>query len=255
MGTGVFVQIMAHIEQQAFLSQYRMGCGWQAGFNETLCNSTKIAAFRCPSDKMENFWSPSNYAPSVGPNLCIGASKNWGVLNESSRNGAFRFYEETSFSDITDGSSNTFLLGEKLVPPYDGSKWIPGNWARGANPPTGMPYSTTLGPITQQMVDAYGTAAVAAANYHGGCRTSNYISSLLSVNEVAPPNWKFPDVTNLGGCPAPCGWGINTARSKHPGGVNMAMADASVRFISETIDLVTWQGLGSRNGRESITVP
>ena len=127
MGTGVFVQIMPFIEQAAFLTQYRMGCGWQGGYNETLCNSTKIAAFQCPSDRVELVYSPSNYAPSVGPNLCIGASKNWGVLNAESRNGAFRFYEETTFADITDGTSNTFLLGERLVPPYDGRGGFPTN--------------------------------------------------------------------------------------------------------------------------------
>jgi prepilin-type processing-associated H-X9-DG protein len=118
-----------------------------------------------------------------------------------------------------------------------------------------MPYSTELGAITQAMVDAYGVAAAAGTNRHGGCRTTNYISSLLSCNEVAPPNWKYPDVTNLSGCPAPCGWGINTARSKHPGGVNMALADASVRFIADTIDLTTWQCLGARNDGKAVMVP
>ncbi len=36
-------------------------------------------------------------------------------------------------------------------------------------------------------------------------------------------------------------------RSKHPGGVNFALADASVRFISETIEHATvFQAPGSR---------
>lgn len=38
-----------------------------------------------------------------------------------------------------------------------------------------------------------------------------------------------------------------TANSFHPGGVNAAMADGSVDFFMETIDIVTWRNLGVRD--------
>src|SRR5262249_17324713 len=41
-----------------------------------------------------------------------------------------------------------------------------------------------------------------------------------------------------------------TARSRHPGGVNVVMADASVTFVKDTIDLKVWQALGTINGGE-----
>jgi len=49
----------------------------------------------------------------------------------------------------------------------------------------------------------------------------------------------------------------NTAReisyaSFHPGGVNACMADGSVRFVAETIDITIWQAAGSRNGSENV---
>ncbi|MDR2440946.1 MAG: DUF1559 domain-containing protein [Planctomycetaceae bacterium] len=61
--------------------------------------------------------------------------------------------------------------------------------------------------------------------------------------------------------------GIFTPTSNHKGGVNVSLADGSVRFISETIDAGTanaavssgaspfgaWGALGSRDGRESTT--
>ena len=38
---------------------------------------------------------------------------------------------------------------------------------------------------------------------------------------------------------------ILTARSRHRGGVNVGMCDGSVQFISNSIDLLTWQNLGN----------
>jgi prepilin-type N-terminal cleavage/methylation domain-containing protein/prepilin-type processing-associated H-X9-DG protein len=40
------------------------------------------------------------------------------------------------------------------------------------------------------------------------------------------------------------------ARSRHPGGVNAAMCDASVRFVTDGIDLRTWRALATRDGGE-----
>ena len=41
--------------------------------------------------------------------------------------------------------------------------------------------------------------------------------------------------------------------SDHTGGVQVAMMDGSVRFISNSIDLNTWWALGTRNQREVIS--
>lgn len=43
-----------------------------------------------------------------------------------------------------------------------------------------------------------------------------------------------------------------TASSCHSGGVNLALADGSVRFISDSIDRNIWRALGTRNGNEAI---
>jgi prepilin-type processing-associated H-X9-DG protein len=44
-----------------------------------------------------------------------------------------------------------------------------------------------------------------------------------------------------------------TASSRHPGGVNAAFADGSVRFIQSTVSNTTWNSLGTRNGGEVIS--
>ena len=43
------------------------------------------------------------------------------------------------------------------------------------------------------------------------------------------------------------------ARSYHPGGANAAMADGSVRFVKNSINLPTWNAIGTRAGSEVIS--
>jgi prepilin-type processing-associated H-X9-DG protein len=46
-----------------------------------------------------------------------------------------------------------------------------------------------------------------------------------------------------------------SSRSNHPNGVNVSLVDGSVRFMSNSIPLATWQALSTINGREIITEP
>ena len=43
------------------------------------------------------------------------------------------------------------------------------------------------------------------------------------------------------------------ARSAHPNGVNLMLADTSARFISDDIDDLTWQAIASADGAEVIS--
>lgn len=44
-------------------------------------------------------------------------------------------------------------------------------------------------------------------------------------------------------------------KSKHPGGANFMMGDASVHFFSQAIDYLLYNGLGTREGGENVSVP
>ena len=44
-------------------------------------------------------------------------------------------------------------------------------------------------------------------------------------------------------------------KSRHPGGAHFALADGSVRFVSETIDYRLYNELGTRAGGESVAAP
>ena len=43
-----------------------------------------------------------------------------------------------------------------------------------------------------------------------------------------------------------------TARSLHPGSVNVLMGDGSVRAVSQSVNVNVWRGLGTRNGGELV---
>ena len=53
-------------------------------------------------------------------------------------------------------------------------------------------------------------------------------------------------------------WGgsnLMAAGSEHPSGVNVAVADGSVRFVSSTVNNAVWWGFGTRAGGENIQPP
>jgi prepilin-type processing-associated H-X9-DG protein len=48
---------------------------------------------------------------------------------------------------------------------------------------------------------------------------------------------------------------ITAAGSQHPGGANFALGDGSVRFIQDSISVITYQQLGTRAMGEPVTLP
>ena len=61
-----------------------------------------------------------------------------------------------------------------------------------------------------------------------------------SYNAYQLPNAKYPDI-QAGGI------GILTARSNHPGGVNVTFGDGSVRFIGDTVSEEIWRGYSKKD--------
>jgi len=45
------------------------------------------------------------------------------------------------------------------------------------------------------------------------------------------------------------------ARSRHPGGVQVGLADGSARFVPDDIELSVWQALGSIKNGEVLNLP
>jgi hypothetical protein len=149
--------------------------------------------------------------------------------------------------DVQDGTSNSIAFGEHLIGDNNGTSYRAGDVVRGI---------TYAGPVTkptQADLTTYGTACQAGTgnhHSHGGREWAIGMPAQTLFNTAAPPNWKFPTCQPCMGC----GWmdsqGMFPARSRHVGGVQITLADGSSRFVSENIDLATWQNLGSIRGGE-----
>lgn len=77
--------------------------------------------------------------------------------------------------------------------------------------------------------------------------------SQTAYNHVLPPNSTIPDCVSATAFSGHSrGDGAHTARSYHPGGVNVCMADGAVRFASENIELKIWRALATIHGGEVV---
>jgi prepilin-type processing-associated H-X9-DG protein len=86
---------------------------------------------------------------------------------------------------------------------------------------------------------------------HGDYTTSRY-------NHVMPPNKQSCSQSSTGSVnaiPINEDGGASTASSRHSGGVNMACADGSTHFVSDSVDPLVWNAVGSRDGEETVGDP
>lgn len=213
-----------------------------------------ITVFRCPSDGNGlTAWTRFNH-PGWGKNNYRGnAGSDVGFLKKGheQNNGIFVTNVPIRMRDIKDGSSNTALFSERLIGDGDDNASTPErDWFRipdsADKPDTVYAACKAIDPMT--MTGANNQISRAGRNWVWG----NYIPTRY--NHIMPPNhmscsrgpggrldWKVNDHG-----------GATTATSLHPGGVNLAMADGSVRFVTEQVDYLVWWAVGSRNGHEPI---
>lgn len=252
-------KVLPFIEQENLYDRFDRSQGWGYHYNDVML--TKVDTFLCPSaasrpDRSSVSWG----GPGSNYGWCTGSTVKtvWGNANEF--NGMIIHRKELKMADTTDGLSNTIIASEIL----GGSGTNSGT----ATYPFDIFYTGSDGPFssvanrafpTAAELDAIGAAAAAPAGFRGnnGGMWAWYAHGHSSFNGAAPPNWQHP---SAGGSCCPGGghdwsWGIISARSMHPTGVNAAYGDGSVSFIPETVDLLTFQRLCSRNDGATVTGP
>ena len=152
------------------------------------------------------------------------------------RGAPFKANVSTNLRDMIDGTSNTLLCGEVIMG-QDSSYFAP------------IAYPNTSW-------GSYGPY-----DHRGDVLNDDYNCTMF--HTYTTPNSMYPDQMgswvfcgNRYQNNPPCNnlvpaW--NAARSRHPGGVNVLMADGSSRFIKDSVNFQTWWSLGSPNGQEVIS--
>jgi prepilin-type N-terminal cleavage/methylation domain-containing protein/prepilin-type processing-associated H-X9-DG protein len=264
------VMILPYLEQATLYNSANFSVGNNEGVNFNINSTvtlTRILGFLCPSDPYAGKGPPNlNNANTSNDNNYVGSQGTTTmtpqVNSATGSTGLFYYYVSYGIQTITDGTSNTIAFSEALT----------------GNPTKSGGYNTYRGQAVMNVTslsacefyDANqnqaaiftGLAACNAAfmgpgaNGQNNCWRGIYwevgANGMTWFNTIVPPNSKqYPwgDCRDQGG-----GWPdestFATASSNHPGGVNVTMADGSVRFVKDSINMTTWWALGTKANNE-----
>jgi prepilin-type N-terminal cleavage/methylation domain-containing protein/prepilin-type processing-associated H-X9-DG protein len=196
------------------------------GFTTPFSNKQLIGTYYGPGGSYEG--AATNY-DFIASGRDFSTCNNWKSMGSQRR--IFGEDSTTQIPQITDGTSNTLLVGEtmKMIANGDAIAWAYRGWV--------MPG-----------VEVYYDAADAGINM--------WYMPWVSPAWQMPPNGGVP--TGSGGYtprPGICHTWWSNAASLHTGGCNFTFADGSVHFISQTIDKPTLFALATMAGGEVFTLP
>jgi prepilin-type N-terminal cleavage/methylation domain-containing protein/prepilin-type processing-associated H-X9-DG protein len=255
----------SYLEQSAVYNSINFNWTYDDPPNLTV-TQTPLAYLYCPSDPAPHFDdatmggtgdATTSYGTSNGDWYVF--SVNWGVtpptLGPQSRS-LFGPNMSRTIASVTDGLSNTIMASEGTIGHLQARHC--GDSTNG-----GFPSDASVGTWSPTNIPAPGQNSVSAlASLVASCshkpkavghtRWSNggvYYSGITTANT---PNqaidWDWTD-ENDGG---PTFMSLS-ASSYHPGGVDVAFGDGSVKFIKNSIAAPTWRGLGTVAGGEVIS--
>ncbi len=228
-GHSALTSLLPYVEQGEIYDQYDFSLRIYDAVNLRV-TVIHIPPYICASDNaagriMNNNFSRSNLV------LCFGSNKAGLSSTDWTTNGAFQNEVCKKLSALTDGTSSTVLASEVLAGRDDSyaddhNFDMRGVWSEG----TGM-------------------GACAYTHLHTPNSSVGDALFLMPGQRNCVPFDDMPCSDSAG----------NTyyseyasARSRHPGGVNVAFADGHVSFFSDEVDLLTWQALSTIAGGEIV---
>lgn len=203
-----------------------------------------LPMYLCPSD-LSRFVSSDYGVAKLGPvnyAICIGTGINSG--SPFATDGPVYAQSGTSPADVLDGLSTTALFSECRLGtgPENATGSMPGNDIQSI-------YAMIEGSVSDP--------ACASAGLWNSTNNKGFLWLVgelrcTSYNHYYTPNqavWDCIGFDSNNGF-ATTGW--HAARSNHPSGVNLTLADGSTRFISSDINVVVWRAIATRAGKEAL---
>jgi prepilin-type N-terminal cleavage/methylation domain-containing protein/prepilin-type processing-associated H-X9-DG protein len=268
---GTFFHLMPFMEQQAAYdgtiadtTATPKSAPWDTS---TMHNMKQIAAVLCPSNEntaiLSPGWIPNNYVYSMGDgcwaqhNVIDPNQPHYVVTRGMFYYGTNSVEGKKSFSDCTDGSSNTVAVSECLTPQEQQGLDVRSNVALytgiwdSDTTHNGKPGNCMNG-LT--MTDSRTFAAVhkTTANYRGLIATCGWLTA-IGFTTLTPPNSPICTYDQPSGANHNR-WGVFPPVSNHSGGVNVGLLDGSVRFISDTINCGNLNAQAVRSGESPFGV-
>ncbi len=222
---------------------YGSTVNWQA------LNGTRIPANMCPSSPLPEMKSS---APPAGPlNAQLGSYIGIRGANDHrttdqtasrgpvSKGGLLYHNSNSRMRDVTDGTTNTMILGEQSDYSKDSA---------GTRVDVRTGDSIWLGNQSTP-ADVNGDGTYGLINGSPGGSVAFRCMNLTTIHHQVPINAKTVVSATAGsGTPVSSAQNCNTPLiSPHSGGVNILLADGSVRFLSENIQMQTVRNLANKD--------
>jgi prepilin-type N-terminal cleavage/methylation domain-containing protein/prepilin-type processing-associated H-X9-DG protein len=251
-GSSWMVHLLAYIEQTAVMSRWQFSgqSGWQNANNNTIIKGLTIGVYRCPSTTLPDFNPYSvTLPPSGGTGIMYtcytavsGSATDPGVLsygsNRVSTQGIMYGNSMVTMNQISDGTSNTILVGEQSNHLRDANNQIVlGGRFGGAS---GVAV-TSAGPDgwIQGCVINVPTGNVGNTDVVYNVATIRYQINQIGFTTASP------------GCTDNVGNNIPLS-SMHTGGCNILWGDGSVRFLTNSTPLATLSAMATRANGEVV---
>ncbi|MDG3006920.1 DUF1559 family PulG-like putative transporter [Paludisphaera mucosa] len=238
--------------------------------------STQVSTFICPSDpaeaKLQGRIGFDNYFASIGATACaeLGPApphypanmvetdvRLAGIFNVTLDHAAPAVLPDGSYNpdyrkvagwstiaSATDGTAATSLFSETLrsASVHGEAESIAADSLRNVYGVSTASFTTPAPPSPATCREGRRIAYRGQQYYRASAATSFYSHTMT-------PNAPVSDCANVD---SDFVAGHTAARSAHPGGVDVGLADGSVRFIKNTIDPAVWRALGTKAGGEKI---
>ena len=219
----VFASLLPYVEQMALYDMYDFKKRvYQAPNTQVVV--VQIPAFLCPSDnaagrKMDGR-ARSNYA------VCFGSNTTAKSSTDATTDGAFQEGVGNPLSAFKDGVSNTAVASEVNAGQDDhfsddNKQDIRGVWGEGSS----------IGAFAYTHLHTPNSSA-GDALYDDPSQSNCVAGDGLPCDSSAGNTFPFYNE-------------YASARSRHPGGVNVVFADGHGSFVPDTVNLLVWQRLAS----------